>query len=407
MILTYRFKLAPTKSQHAALGRICELQRQLYNAALQERCEAWKKNGVSITKIDQNKSLTQIRSFDEAYAAVPVAMSRWSIARVDDAFKGFFSRVKRGDKPGFPRFKARSRWRSFGFAEWDGVRLKGGKILFRGLHGGLKVRMHREIPEGHSIKSCTFSKQGRHWFVAMQIDVPIAEAHANPGSEIGLDVGIEHLVTTSDGQHIPNHRPGSRRERNLRIAQRALARCRRGSKCRAKVRDRLARLQRRIFNARSTHLHQVSAALARGCEFLAVEKLQVRNMTGSARGTADDPGTNVRQKAGLNRALLDVAPSTLISYISYKAERAGGTVVQVNPAYSSQDCSSCGVRVPKALCERLHRCSCGRVLHRDHNAAVNILKRALEAHGRARPPGDANVGCQPVRRLGNMVAEAA
>jgi Transposase and inactivated derivatives len=407
MILTYRFKLAPTRAQYAALDRIRELQRQLYNACLQERCDAWSKSRISVTKIDQNKSLTQIRSFDEAYASIPVAMSRWSIARVDDAFKGFFSRVKRGDKPGFPRFKGRSRWRSFGFSEWDGIRLKDGKLLFRGLVGGLNIRLHRQIPDGASIKSCTFTQQCRHWFVSMQVDVPVAEAHTFPESAVGIDVGVEHLVTTSDGIHIPNHRPRSRRERDLRLAQRALARCRRGSKRRRKVRDRLALLQRRIANARSTYLHQVSADLARRYAFIAVEKLQVRNMTGSARGTADEPGTNVRQKAGLNRALLDAAPAMLVSFISYKAERAGGMMVKAEAAYSSQDCSSCGGRVAKPLSERMHRCSCGTVLHRDHNAAINILNRANEAHGRARPPGDGNVGHQPVRRLGNMAVVAA
>jgi putative transposase len=241
----------------------------------------------------------------------------------------------------------------------------------------------------------------------MQVDVPVAESHANPETVVGLDVGVEHLVTTSDGLHIPNHRPRSRRERDLRIAQRALARCRRGSKRRAKVRDNLARVQRRIANARSTYLHQVSARLARDYAFIAVEKLRVKSMTGSARGNADQPGTNVRQKAGLNRALLDAAPATLISYTSYKAERAGGVMVKENAAHSSQDCSSCDERVPKPLSERTHRCKCGLVLHRDHNAAINILNRALAAHGRARPPGGGNVGHQPVRRLGNMVAEAA
>jgi putative transposase len=407
MILTFRFKLAPTSAQYAALDRLCELQRQLYNAALQERCEAWKKNGLSITKIDQFKSLTQIRSFDESYAAVPAVMSRWSIARVDDAFKGFFNRVKRGDKPGFPRFKARSRWRSFGFVEWSGIRLKDGKLLFAGLVGGLKVGLHRPIPNGSSTKSCTFTKTGRYWFIAMQIDVPAAQVHPNPDCVVGLDVGVEHLVTTSDGLHIPNNRPRSRRERELRVAQRALARCRRGSKRRAKVREKLARIQRRIANARSTYLHQVSAKLAQDYAFIAVEKLNVKNMTGSARGTADDPGTNVRQKAGLNRALLDAAPAKLISYTSYKAERAGGEMVKENAAHSSQDCSSCDERVPKDLKERWHRCRCGLVLHRDHNAAINILNRALVAHGRARPPGGGNVGHRPERRLGNMVAEAA
>jgi putative transposase len=291
--------------------------------------------------------------------------------------------------------------------EWKGIRLKGGKILFSGLFGGLRVRLHRPIPDGSNIKSCTFTKTGRHWFIAMQVDAPVAVSHSKPESVIGLDAGIEHLVTTSDGLHIPNHRPRSRREREMRIAQRALARCRRGSKRRSKVREKLARIQRRITNARSTYLHKVSARLARDYAFIAVEKLNVKNMTGSARGTADNPGTNVRQKAGLNKALLDAALAMLISYTSYKAERAGGEMVKENAAHSSQDCSSCDERVPKPLSERTHRCNCGLVLHRDHNAAINILNRALAAHGRARPPGGDNVGHRPVRRLGNMVAEAA
>jgi putative transposase len=407
MLLTYRYKLRPTKGQHALLDEMLERQRQLYNAALQERVEAWKKAGLSISKIDQNKSLTQVRSFDEAYAAVPVAMSRWSIARVDDAFKGFFGRAKRGEKPGFPRFKARARWKSFGFAEWNGVRVRGKRLLFAPFPHGLEMKLHRAIPDGALPKSCTFTKSVRHWHVSIAMDVPVEAEHPRPGACVGIDVGVEHLLTTSDGEHVENVRAGARKKRQLSIAQRALARCRRGSKRRRKVRERLARVQRSIANARSTRLHQVSARIARDHAFIAVEKLNVRNMTRSAKGTAVEPGTNVRQKAGLNRSMLDASTSRLIDFISYKAERAGGELVRVDARNTSQDCSACGARVPKELKQRIHKCGCGAELQRDHNAALNILERALVAHGRARPPGDANAGQRPVRRLGNAAAVAA
>lgn len=407
MLLAYRFKLAPTKAQYAALERLCEDQRRLYNAALQERVEAWKKNGISITRLDQQKSLTQIRSFDETYSAVPVAMSRWSIARVDDAFKGFFSRVKRGNKAGFPRFKPRSRWKSFGFSEWDGVRLRDEKLLFRGMIGGLKVRLHRPIPDDVSLKACTFTKTGRFWFVAIQIGVPVLEGHEAPDTMVGIDVGVEHLATLSDGIHIENPKIGVKHERKVRMTQRALARCKRGSKRRAKVREKLALLKRKTANARSTYLHQVSAKIARKYAFIAVEKLNVKNMTGSAKGTVDDPGKNVRQKAGLNRAMLDAAVSKLISFVDYKAERAGGEMMKVNPYRSSQECHSCGAIVKKTLKERQHRCKCGADLHRDYNSAIVILERALSALGRAMPPWDGNAGGCSTRRPGNMVAEAA
>lgn len=130
-------------------------------------------------------------------------------------------------------------------------------------------------------------------------------------------------------------------------------------------------------------------------------------MTASAKGSAEEPGINVRAKAGLNRSMLDASPTMLINFISYKAERAGGMMVKVKPHNTSQDCSSCGERVPKKLSQRIHKCVCGAELQRDHNAALNILYRALEAHGRARPPRDGNVGHLPVRCLGNVVAEAA
>ncbi|MGY3582215.1 transposase [Bradyrhizobium sp. USDA 4341] len=239
------------------------------------------------------------------------------------------------------------------------------------------------------------------------VDVPAAAVHARPETAVGLDVGIEHLVTTSEGRHIENVRPRSRRERDLRIAQRAQARCKRGSRRRAKVRERVRKIQRDIGNVRSNHLHQVSADLARRYALIGVEELRLKNLTGSARGSAGEPGKNVRQKAGLNRAMLDASPARLIELLTYKAARAGGTVVKIDPRNTSRDCSSCGAAVEKTLAERRHRCGCGADLHRDHNAALNILDRALRHDGRGKPPGDANVGPQPVRRPGTTDVEAA
>ncbi|MGY3582214.1 transposase [Bradyrhizobium sp. USDA 4341] len=135
MFLTYRIKLAPTRGQYAVLAGLCEAQRQLYNAALQERRDAWAKRKVSISRFDQCKSLTQIRSFDPDYGDVPANLSRWTLGRVDDAMKGFFGRVKRGQKVGFPRFRSRSRWDCFGFAEWAGIRLQGNKLLVQAAGG--------------------------------------------------------------------------------------------------------------------------------------------------------------------------------------------------------------------------------------------------------------------------------
>ena len=380
MLLTYRYKLEPTRAQYRDLDRVLEFQRLLYNGCLHERIEAWRKAGVSITRLDQQKALTEIRSFDAAYAAMPVALSRWSLYRVDDAMKAFFSRVRKGQTPGFPRFRSMGRWSTFGFSEWDGIRLRNGRLLLKPFAVGIRVNLHRPLPSD-DIRSCTFTRKGRHWFVNIVVAAPAAERHARPGTAVGIDVGIEHLLTTSEGEHVENKRPRSRREKQLREAQQALARCRRGSKRRRKMRERLRTVQARIAAFRDTHLHQVSAALARRYETIAVEDLRLRNMTRSARGTVEEPGRNVAQKAGLNRSLLDAAPGKLIQMIAYKVERTGGRMIRVDPRNTSQACSSCGTLVRKALSDRRHVCSCGVDLQRDHNAALNILGRAIPPRG--------------------------
>jgi putative transposase len=130
-------------------------------------------------------------------------------------------------------------------------------------------------------------------------------------------------------------------------------------------------------------------------------------MTASAKGTVEEPGKNVRQKAGLNRAMLDAAVSRLISFIDYKAERAGGQMVKVESKGTSQECYACDEVVKKTLKERQHVCLCGADLPRDYNSSLVVLKRACKAHGRAMPPWDVNLGHQPVRCPGKMVAEAA
>ena len=205
-------------------------------------------------------------------------------------------------------------------------------------------------------------------------------------------------MTLSTGEPIANRRPRAGAGRELRRRQRQLARCQRGSKRRQKIRARLAGLQAQIANQRRTYLHRVTKRVAQRYGVIAVEKLKVRNLTRSAAGSAEAPGTNVRAKAGLNRALLDVSPATVINFLRQKAESAAGRVVEVDPRHTSQDCSACGSRVQKPLAQRTHRCGCGLVLHRDVNAARNILARADMR------PEDANVGHQPVRCPGERLA---
>jgi putative transposase len=414
MLVTRRHLLRPTTGQHRRLREILAQQRQLYNAALEERIGAWSKAGVSITRLDQQKSLTQIRADDpEGLGTVALNVSRWTLKRLDEAFRAFFARAKRGAKPGFPRFRGRDGWRSFGLLEWSGCRIVDGKIDLKGIDRPLRVNWHRELHANARILGVTFTLKGRRWFVSLQVETNegVAERHARPDTVVGIDVGVSRLAAWDDGElhgFVENARSRSKRAVELRRAQRALARCRRGSVRRRKVRERLRRLHECVANARSTHLHVEAERLTRRFATIVVEKLGLKNMTRSAAGTAAEPGANVRQKAGLNASILDASMGRLVQLLRYKAERAGGVVLDVDPRGTSQRCSDCGIRVPKALSVRTHDCrSCGLVVDRDVNAARNVRAAglaAITAGGGVVAPGERNVGHRAVRAPGTLLA---
>jgi putative transposase len=255
LFLTYQYGLRPKRHQYRRLEAIPRGQRLLYNAALKERSQAWSKSHKSLTRMDQIKSLTTIRADDpQGYGALPVNLSRWSLKKVDDAFQAFFRRIeaKRG-KAGFPRFKSMRRWRSFGFCEFSGIRLIDGALLFKGMPGRLKLHLHRPLPENASIRSCTLTKHGRAWRVALQIEV--ADVHTirrEANKLVGIDWGVERLATLSTGEAIANPRFGAAAAAGIRTTQRKLARTKKGSRRRLKAVAHLARQRRKLANRRKT-----------------------------------------------------------------------------------------------------------------------------------------------------------
>src|SRR5687767_1681869 len=222
MIVTYRFRLLPTKAQHRALEQILESQRQLYNAALEERIGAYRKANLTISYIDQTKGLTEWRASDPEASALPVSLQRATLKRLDEAYRGFFRRVKKGAKPGFPRFRGKGWFDSFGFSAFSGITLKSGRLRFKGLPGSLRIHWHRALPPGASPKTCAFKRDTKGWTVSFA--VAIAEGAPRKGNQaVGVDLGISTFAALSDGGFIPSIRAARKAERRLRQAQRALA----------------------------------------------------------------------------------------------------------------------------------------------------------------------------------------
>jgi putative transposase len=384
MILTYCYRLLPSKAQHRVLEATLEGQRQLYNAALEERVGAYRNAGLARTYFDQCKALTEWRRSDSEAASVPLCLQRWTLKQLHEAYRGFFRRVKAGAKPGFPRFRSKRRFDSFGFCEFSGIGLDNGRLRFKGMPGGLRVHLHRPLPEGVPIRSCVFRRDVKGWKVGFAVEVPTALQRL--GSRVvGVDLGISTFAAFSDGGFVPSLKAARRAERGLRKANRALARKTRGSRGRRAARMAVARCHSKTARARLDHLHKAGARLVSNYEVVVVEKLNVKGLARSA----------------LAKDVHDASWAKFISMLRYKAACAGTRLIEVDPYDTSQDCSGCGIRVPKALGERLHQCPhCELAIDRDLNAARNILHRAGVG------PGLLNVADYGMRAGGNLVGES-
>jgi putative transposase len=247
--------------------------------------------------------------------------------------------------------------------------------------GGLRVHLHRPLPEGARIRSCVFRRDEKGWKVGFAVNVPTAPQR--PGTRaVGVDLGISIFAALSDGAFVPSLKAARRAERGLRVANRKLARATRGSRGRRKARQGLARCHAKVARARRDFLDQASARLARGYDVIAVEKLNIGGLARSA----------------LAKQVHDASWAKFLSMLRYKAECAGSRLIEVNPHDTSQNCSACGTKVLKKLEDRWHEClNCGLSIDRDLNAARNILNRAGVG------PGLRNVAGFGMRAGGNLV----
>ncbi len=376
--VTYRqitYRLLPEKrSTWRRLEAMLDAQRRLYNAALEERIDCYRKSGKSLTYFDQAKSLTVCRRTLPDMAAVPVAIQRGTLKRLDHAFKGFFQRAsQRG--AGFPRFQGHRHFNSLSVV--SGVKVEGNRLRIPGL-GWLTIRRRGGNPWSHGkpVSSVLKREEGR-WKAVVCYAVPLAEREDN-GHAIGVDMNAGQ-VATSDGEIL--RLPSSRRlEARARRHARKLARQRRGSKRREKTRRRLAKTRRHMAMKRHDWQHRVSRRLSDAAGTVVIEDLKVRTMTRSARGTKEEPGRKVRSKAGLNRVILETGWSSFRRMLEYKARR----VVTVNPAWTSQTCAACGVTSAQSrrTRDRFQCVACGHADHADLNAAANILASGTGASAR-------------------------
>ena len=364
---TFKYKLMPTPGQEQVLGGVVWRCRELYNAGLEERKAAWEKSGVSISFAMQSAQLPGIKAVRPEYRDINAQVLQDVLHRLDKTYQAFFRRVQAGEKPGYPRFQGRDRYHTFTYpqvGEHGGAVLDGGMLSLSKI-GRIPLRLHR--PLQGTPKTVTISKEADGWYVSFSCAEVSVEPLPLTGREMGIDVGLKVFLVTADGEAVENPRHYRRGEKRLAKAQRRVSCRKKGSKRRKKAVRLLAKAHQHVRRQRTDFHHKTALAFVRQYDVIYLEDLQVRNMV---------------RNHHLAKSISDAGWAQFRTILEAKAAWAGRQVLAVPPAYTSQGCSGCGERVPKSLSMRTHVCpSCGLVIDRDENAAINILRAGQARQG--------------------------
>ena len=370
------FSLYPSAEEEVILNEQLELCRELYNSFLLERRYAYKGSKKSLNYTQQANEMPGLKNTFEEYRDIHSQVLQDVARRVDRAYKNFFRRIREKNhgkmqKAGFPRFKPAERYRSITYPQ-SGFRIMENGHLKLSKIGRIRMFNHREI-EGE-IKTLNISRDGTgKWYASFSVKQENVALHADrTGNSIGIDAGLLHLVTMSDGTTVEPPRFLKKGEKRIKKAQRNLLRKRKGSKNRKKARINLSKQHGKVKRQREDFAHKLSNRLVRNNDLIAFENLSIKGMM---------------KNHHLAKSIADASWSTILQYTIYKAESAGREVVMVDPRNTSRECSNCGYKKKELkLSERTFRCySCGYEIDRDLNAAINIHNKGLKKVGRGTP----------------------
>ena len=386
----FKFRAYPTRPQEGRAARLLADHCDLYNAALEERREAWRMRRVSVSYGIQSAQLKEIRRADpQGQGRHSFTAQQQTLRRLNAVFAAFKARAREG-KAGYPRFKPRSRFSQVGFVAGDGAKWApasaGGwaRAAFQAV-GSVKIRQHRPVPG--TVRFLQLKREHRRWYVIVITDTPPSPLPAT-GRAVGVDVGVARFLTTSDGEVIANPRLLEISAETIAHLQQRKQHTRPGSGNRTRLRRALAKEWRKVRNRRRDFHHKTARALVDTCDVIALEKLNTAGMTRRPAPKPDpsDPEAFLPNmasaKAGLNKAILDAGWAQFANILTAKAESAGRRVVFVNPARTSITCHLCGRECTRPRQDTVICPAHGR-MDADVNGARNIATRAGLGSGQA------------------------
>jgi putative transposase len=377
-----RYRLIPTPAQEAVLRDHCGHARYVWNLAVEQHSHWHPGRAGAPGYLEQCRQLTQARAEHLWLREGSQTVQQQALRDFTRAMAAFFDP---GNPAGRPSWRKAGRNEGFRITgrrgrQWDVRRVsrKTGEVWVPKA-GWVRFRWSRAVPEGAKSYRVTMDRAGR-WHISFAAIPDPIPAPGN-GQVVGIDRGVAVSAALSTGDLL--HAPGLtvRERRRLRRLERKLACAKRSSNRRGRVKHAVARLRARETDRRKDWAEKTSTGIARRFDLIRVEDLQIKHMTRSAKGTQENPGRNVRQKAGLNRGILRSGWGLLVRRLE---DKAPSRVEKIKPAFTSQRCSACGqVDRDSRESQAVFRCTaCGFAGNADVNAAINIAAgHAVTARG--------------------------
>jgi putative transposase len=381
---TYKYRIYPSRAHETCLENMFSMCRHLYNWNLKERIERYELEKHSVSYNEQQNKLPELKKEKPWFKGVHSQVLQDVLRRLDNGFKHFFRRVKTGEVPGFPKYKKRGEWNSITYTQFSD-HPKDGSVKVPKL-GNISIVYHRSIPKDAKVKTLNIEKEAGKWFACFSFEHELEIEPKQELSAIGIDLGLIDFYYTSDGQSTSAPKLLRKKEKQLQKLHKRLSKTKKRTPEFYKLVRAIQKTHFRIKCQRNDFLHKQSLELLKSANILCFEKLTVSKMVKRPEKIQGEFGVflpnGAKYKAMLNKSISDVGWSKFVDILKYKVVTEGKKLVQINPKYTSQECSNCGAIVKKSLSTRTHRCNeCGYVANRDENAAINILRRGLASLG--------------------------